>query len=90
MSASNLYRPHDRVPLKEMKADWHACLDNKVGFKVCAFCNVNTIIFLGLFSWECQNYHFVKFHDHAQRIISKNHLVWYLMKVDDKQHKIMC
>jgi len=27
-------RPHDRVPLKEMKADWHACLDNKVGFKV--------------------------------------------------------
>ena len=27
-------RPHDRVPLKEMKADWHSCLDNKVGFKV--------------------------------------------------------
>ncbi|KAK7272291.1 hypothetical protein RJT34_28794 [Clitoria ternatea] len=26
-------RPHDRVPLKEMKADWQACLDNKVGFK---------------------------------------------------------
>ncbi|KAJ9672134.1 hypothetical protein PVL29_025680 [Vitis rotundifolia] len=26
-------RPHDRVPLKEMKADWKACLDNKVGFK---------------------------------------------------------
>ncbi|OIV92670.1 hypothetical protein TanjilG_18021 [Lupinus angustifolius] len=26
-------RPHDRVPLKEMKADWHACLNNKVGFK---------------------------------------------------------
>ncbi|KAL0399910.1 UNVERIFIED_CONTAM: Aconitate hydratase 3, mitochondrial [Sesamum radiatum] len=26
--------PHDRVPLKEMKADWHSCLDNKVGFKV--------------------------------------------------------
>ncbi|KAI5674797.1 hypothetical protein M9H77_15161 [Catharanthus roseus] len=26
-------RPHDRVPLKEMKTDWHACLDNKVGFK---------------------------------------------------------
>ncbi|KAK8300855.1 hypothetical protein V6Z12_D05G422000 [Gossypium hirsutum] len=26
-------RPHDRVPLKEMKADWHACLDNNVGFK---------------------------------------------------------
>ncbi|GJV28694.1 ribonuclease H-like domain-containing protein [Tanacetum coccineum] len=27
-------RPHDRVPIKEMKTDWHACLDNKVGFKV--------------------------------------------------------
>ena len=27
-------RPHDRVPLKEMKSDWHACLDNEVGFKV--------------------------------------------------------
>lgn len=27
-------RPHDRVSLKEMKADWHACLDNQVGFKV--------------------------------------------------------
>ncbi|KAF4401970.1 hypothetical protein G4B88_017482 [Cannabis sativa] len=26
-------RPHDRVPLKEMKADWHSCLDNRVGFK---------------------------------------------------------
>ncbi|EOY12332.1 Aconitase 3 [Theobroma cacao] len=26
-------RPHDRVPLKKMKADWHACLDNKLGFK---------------------------------------------------------
>ncbi|ESR38606.1 hypothetical protein CICLE_v10024840mg [Citrus x clementina] len=26
-------RPHDRVPLNEMKADWHACLDNRVGFK---------------------------------------------------------
>ncbi|KAJ4714123.1 Aconitate hydratase [Melia azedarach] len=26
-------RPHDRVPLREMKADWHSCLDNKVGFK---------------------------------------------------------
>lgn len=26
-------RPHDRVPLKDMKADWHACIDNKVGFK---------------------------------------------------------
>lgn len=26
-------RPHDRVLLKEMKADWHSCLDNKVGFK---------------------------------------------------------
>ncbi|KAI9080174.1 hypothetical protein K1719_037852 [Acacia pycnantha] len=27
-------RPHDRVLLKEMKADWNASLDNKVGFKV--------------------------------------------------------
>lgn len=27
-------RPHDRVTLKEMKVDWHACLDNRVGFKV--------------------------------------------------------
>ncbi|KAM3696408.1 hypothetical protein ACJW31_06G036400 [Castanea mollissima] len=26
-------RPHDRVSLKEMKADWHACLHNQVGFK---------------------------------------------------------
>ncbi|KVI02286.1 Aconitase/3-isopropylmalate dehydratase large subunit, alpha/beta/alpha [Cynara cardunculus var. scolymus] len=26
-------RPHDRVPIKEMKTDWHSCLDNKVGFK---------------------------------------------------------
>ncbi|TXG59858.1 hypothetical protein EZV62_014431 [Acer yangbiense] len=26
-------RPHDRVPLREMKADWHACLDSRVGFK---------------------------------------------------------
>ncbi|XP_078445770.1 aconitate hydratase, cytoplasmic [Wolffia australiana] len=26
-------RPHDRVSLKEMKTDWHSCLDNKVGFK---------------------------------------------------------
>ncbi|XP_045798971.1 aconitate hydratase, cytoplasmic-like [Trifolium pratense] len=26
-------RPHDRVCLKDMKADWHACLHNKVGFK---------------------------------------------------------
>ncbi|XP_042470514.1 aconitate hydratase, cytoplasmic-like [Zingiber officinale] len=26
-------RPHDRVPLKEMKVDWQSCLDNKVGFK---------------------------------------------------------
>ncbi|CAL5394243.1 unnamed protein product [Camellia sinensis] len=27
-------RPHDRVPLKEMKTDWHSCLDNKVGFNL--------------------------------------------------------
>ncbi|CAN0901021.1 Aconitate hydratase, cytoplasmic [Linum grandiflorum] len=26
-------RPHDRVPLKEMKDDWRACLGNTVGFK---------------------------------------------------------
>ncbi|KAK9062047.1 hypothetical protein SSX86_019231 [Deinandra increscens subsp. villosa] len=26
-------RPHDQVLLKDMKADWHSCLDNKVGFK---------------------------------------------------------
>ncbi|GLT39296.1 hypothetical protein SLA2020_134940 [Shorea laevis] len=26
-------RPHDRVPLKEMKADWHSCLDSK-GFAI--------------------------------------------------------
>ncbi|CAO2194443.1 unnamed protein product [Urochloa humidicola] len=26
-------RPHDRVPLKEMKSDWQSCLGNKVGFK---------------------------------------------------------
>ncbi|CAM6091529.1 unnamed protein product [Calypogeia fissa] len=26
-------RPHDRVALKDMKKDWQACLDNKVGFK---------------------------------------------------------
>ncbi|KAH7576748.1 hypothetical protein JRO89_XS01G0140900 [Xanthoceras sorbifolium] len=27
-------RPHDRVPLKDMKADWHLCLNNKLGFKI--------------------------------------------------------
>ncbi|GJX86624.1 hypothetical protein Tco_0337398 [Tanacetum coccineum] len=27
-------RPHDRVPQKEMKTDWRACLDNKVRLKV--------------------------------------------------------
>ncbi|GER54890.1 aconitate hydratase family protein [Striga asiatica] len=26
-------RPHDKVPLKDMKSDWHTCLNNKVGFK---------------------------------------------------------
>jgi len=36
-SMSGPKRPHDRVPLKEMKSDWHACLDNKVGFKVTAW-----------------------------------------------------
>ncbi|KAF0928275.1 hypothetical protein E2562_039388 [Oryza meyeriana var. granulata] len=32
-SISGPKRPHDRVPLKEMKSDWHACLDSRVGFK---------------------------------------------------------
>ncbi|KAI4307994.1 hypothetical protein L6164_031114 [Bauhinia variegata] len=32
-SVSGPKRPHDRVPLKDMKADWHACLDSKLGFK---------------------------------------------------------
>ncbi|XP_039159179.1 aconitate hydratase 1 isoform X2 [Eucalyptus grandis] len=32
-SVSGPKRPHDRVLLKEMKADWRACLNNKVGFK---------------------------------------------------------
>lgn len=27
-------RPHDRVALKDMKADWRSCLDSKLGFKV--------------------------------------------------------
>ncbi|KAL6596662.1 hypothetical protein ACP70R_047305 [Stipagrostis hirtigluma subsp. patula] len=26
-------RPHDRVPIKNMKEDWRTCLGNKVGFK---------------------------------------------------------
>ncbi|XP_027061584.1 putative aconitate hydratase, cytoplasmic isoform X2 [Coffea arabica] len=26
-------RPHDRVPLRQMKDDWQSCLDNKIGFK---------------------------------------------------------
>nr|GEU67987.1 aconitate hydratase 1 [Tanacetum cinerariifolium] len=26
-------RPHDQVLVRNMKANWHACLDNKVGFK---------------------------------------------------------
>ncbi|KAF5950216.1 hypothetical protein HYC85_012209 [Camellia sinensis] len=30
LRANNM--PHDQVPLKEMKTDWHSCLDNKVGF----------------------------------------------------------
>ncbi|RXH74965.1 hypothetical protein DVH24_029686 [Malus domestica] len=35
LGQNHLYsRPHDRVALKEMKVDWHACLDNRVGFKV--------------------------------------------------------
>ena len=27
-------RPHEVVPLKEMKAHWHACLDYNRGFEV--------------------------------------------------------
>nr|GEX04563.1 aconitate hydratase, cytoplasmic [Tanacetum cinerariifolium] len=30
-------RPNGRVPIKEMKTDWHARLDNKVGFN-CGAC----------------------------------------------------
>ncbi|GKV42686.1 hypothetical protein SLEP1_g50066 [Rubroshorea leprosula] len=41
-------RPHDRVPLKDMKADWHACLDNSVGFKV----NATTFI-VGSSEFSC-------------------------------------
>ncbi|CAM0885264.1 unnamed protein product [Alopecurus aequalis] len=26
-------RPHDRVTLRDVKADWHTCLENKIGFK---------------------------------------------------------
>ncbi|TYK11394.1 aconitate hydratase family protein [Cucumis melo var. makuwa] len=26
-------RPHDRVPLREMKEDWKSCLNNRIGFK---------------------------------------------------------
>ena len=37
-------RPHDRVPLKEMKADWHACLNNRPGFKVDLNKSVNVLI----------------------------------------------
>ncbi|KZV58506.1 hypothetical protein F511_23759 [Dorcoceras hygrometricum] len=32
-SVSGPKRPHDRVTIKDMKVDWHSCLDNKVGFK---------------------------------------------------------
>ncbi|CAD8108921.1 unnamed protein product [Paramecium sonneborni] len=32
-SLSGPKRPHDRVPLAEMKKDWTSCLNNKVGFK---------------------------------------------------------
>ena len=32
-SCSGPKRPHDRVPVSEMKTDFKACLDNKVGFK---------------------------------------------------------
>lgn len=30
---SGLKRLHDRVPFKEIKSDWHACLDRNAGFK---------------------------------------------------------
>jgi aconitate hydratase len=26
-------RPHDKVNLKDMQADWHRCLSNPIGFK---------------------------------------------------------
>ncbi|KAI8552820.1 hypothetical protein RHMOL_Rhmol06G0297900 [Rhododendron molle] len=32
-SVSGPKRPHDRVALKDMKADWRSCLDSKLGFK---------------------------------------------------------
>ncbi|PON40911.1 hypothetical protein PanWU01x14_293530, partial [Parasponia andersonii] len=30
-----LESPYDRVPLKDMMMDWHACLDYLVGYKLC-------------------------------------------------------
>jgi hypothetical protein len=54
----NKCRPHDRVKLKDMKVDWQACLDNKVGFKVylvvtflrvCEFCPILSSIFFSSF-----------------------------------------
>ena len=33
-NTSSSCRPHDRVTLKDMKTDWHACLENKIGFKI--------------------------------------------------------
>ena len=27
-------RPHDKVPVSDMKADFSSCLNNKIGFKV--------------------------------------------------------
>lgn len=32
-SCSGPKRPHDRVPVSEMKTDFRSCLVNKVGFK---------------------------------------------------------
>jgi hypothetical protein len=37
MNSNLRNRPHDRVTLKNMKSDWHSCLDNDVGFKVRIF-----------------------------------------------------
>jgi hypothetical protein len=46
----SICRPHDRVSLKDMKVDWQACLDNKVGFKVC--CSLCLLLNSFLFFWQ--------------------------------------
>lgn len=45
------HRPNDRVPLKDMKDDWHACLNNKLGFKV-VFSLEKVLNFEDLFSFS--------------------------------------